>query len=224
MNPKLMVLLSLFVGLLIGMNLLGSKIVSLLGIPVSVGIFMVPLTFLITDIVAEVHGRKTAQWFIYGGVIALLMTLAYVTLFVYLEPQSRFSSLNGAYVTTFGLSARIIIASIVALVVSQLHDIFAFEYWKKRTHGKMLWLRNNLSTIVSQMLDTIIFMFIAFYQIAPKFTAMFILSLAVPYYLFKVVFAIADTPLVYLGVKWLRSGEVRLGVDKTRGKGPHATI
>ncbi len=204
MNPKLMVLLSMFVGLLIGMNLLGGKIVSLLGVSVSVSIFMVPLTFLITDIVAEVYGRKTVQWFIYGGVITLLMTLVYVAIFVYLEPHARFANLNGAYVSTFSISTRIIVASIIALVVSQLHDIYAFEYWKKKTNGKMLWLRNNLSTVVSQMLDTLIFMFIAFYQIAPKFTAGFIISLAVPYYLFKVAFALLDTPFVYAGVRWLR--------------------
>lgn len=205
MNPKLMVLLSVFVGLLIGMNLLGGKIVSLLGISVSVGIFMVPLTFLITDIVAEVYGKKTVQWFIYGGVIALLMTLVYIWIFVQLEPHTRYT-FNEEYKTIFGLSTRIIIASIVAFIISQLHDIFAFEYWKKKTHGKMLWLRNNLSTVVSQMLDTLIFMFIAFYQIAPKFTAAFIISLAIPYYLFKVTFAVLDTPFVYLGVKWLKKG------------------
>lgn len=200
-----MVLLSVFVGLLIGMNLLGGKIVSLLGISVSVGIFMVPLTFLITDIVAEVYGKKTVQWFIYGGVIALLMTLVYIWIFVQLEPHTRYT-FNEEYKTIFGLSTRIIIASIVAFIISQLHDIFAFEYWKKKTHGKMLWLRNNLSTVVSQMLDTLIFMFIAFYQIAPKFTAAFIISLAIPYYLFKVTFAVLDTPFVYLGVKWLKKG------------------
>lgn len=206
MSPKLMVLLSVFVGLLIGMNLLGGKIVSLFGISVSVGIFMVPITFLITDIVAEVYGRKTVQWFIYGGLIALLMTLAYIWLFVALEPHARYT-FNSEYATIFGLSTRMIFASIVAFAISQLHDIFAFEFWKKKTGGKMLWLRNNLSTVVSQMLDTLIFMFIAFYQIAPKFTAVFIISLAIPYYLFKVAFAVIDTPLVYIGVKWLRAGK-----------------
>jgi len=204
MNSKLMVLLSIFVGLLVGMNLLGGKIISLFGISVSVAIFMVPLTFLITDMVAEVYGKNTVKWFIYGGVITLLMILGFTYLFVMLEPHARFAGLNDAYISTFGLSIRMTIASIVAFVISQLHDIFAFEYWKKRTGGKMLWLRNNLSTIVSQMLDTLIFMFIAFYQIAPKFTAMFIISLAIPYYLFKVAFAVIDTPLVYLGVKWLK--------------------
>ncbi len=203
MDSKLMVLLSVFVGLIIGMNLLGGKIVNFFGVAVSVGIFMVPITFLITDIVAEVYGKKTVQWFIYGGVITLLMILAFIWLFVTLEPHARYT-FNKEYITIFGLSTRIIIASIVAFMISQMHDIFAFEYWKKKTNGKKLWLRNNLSTIVSQMLDTIIFMFIAFYQITPKFTAAFIISLAIPYYLFKVLFAIIDTPLVYLGVKWLK--------------------
>jgi len=68
-----------------------------------------------------------------------------------------------------------------------------------------LWLRNNLSTIFSQLIDTTIFMFLAFYKIAPKFTVTFIISLIIPYWIFKVVFAIVDTPLCYLGVRWLKN-------------------
>ena len=203
MDYKLMLLLSLFSGLLIGMNLLGGKLTTIFGITTSVGIFMVPLTFLITDMVAEVYGKETAKWFVYTGVITLLITLAYIVFFVWLAPAERFSH-NEEYKTVFGLSVRMTIASIVAFVISQTHDILAFEYWKKRTSGKMLWLRNNASTIVSQMLDTIIFMVIAFYHITPKFTFAFIVTLAIPYYLFKVAFAIIDTPFVYAGVKWLK--------------------
>jgi len=68
----------------------------------------------------------------------------------------------------------------------------------------MLWLRNNLSTIVSQFIDSTVFMFVAFYALTPKFTVAFIFSLIIPYYLFKVAFAVLDTPFVYLGVKWLK--------------------
>ena len=202
-HKKLMVLFALFVGLLVGMNLLGGKLTTVFGITTSVGIFMVPLTFLITDMVAEVYGKETAKWFVYTGVLTLLVILVYTVFFVWLEPAGRFSH-NEEYKTIFGLSIRMTIASIIAFVISQMHDVFAFEYWKKKTNGKMLWLRNNASTIVSQMLDTIIFMMIAFYHITPKFTVMFIISLSIPYYLFKVAFAIIDTPFVYAGVKWLR--------------------
>jgi len=206
MNSKISFLLALFIGLLIGMNLLGSKIVSLFGISVSVGIFMVPFTFLITDMVAEVHGQKTVRQFIYGGLTALILVLIFTSIFVYIEPHERYAY-NEDYKHVFGNSLRMIIASIVAFFFAQMHDVIAYEFWKKKTGGKMLWLRNNLSTIVSQLIDTFLYMMIAFYLASPKFTFEFILQLMVPYYLFKVGFAIIDTPLVYLGVPDLKYGE-----------------
>ncbi len=203
---KLKLLLGVFIGLLIGMNLLGGKITTLLGVSVSVGIFMVPLTFLITDIVADVFGKKVARQFVIIGLVALIITFAYTALFVVLGPHERYE-FNDAYVTIFGTSLRMIIASIIAFAVAQLHDVWAFEFWKKKTKGKMLWLRNNLSTFVSQAIDTLLFMTIAFYGISDKFTFGFIITLAVPYYLFKIAFAAIDTPFVYLGVKWLQNQE-----------------
>ena len=202
-NPRLQLLFATFIGLLIGMNLLGGKIVSLFGISVSVGIFMVPLTFLITDIVEEVYGKKAVKQFIVGGVLTLIIIFFYASIFVILEPHERYSY-NEEYKTIFGASLRMIIASIIAFVLAQTHDMISFEWWKKKTKGKALWLRNNMSTIGSQLIDSSVFMMIAFYQITPKFTLMFIVSLIIPYYLFKVAFAILDTPFVYLVVKWLK--------------------
>jgi hypothetical protein len=202
-NSKLNLLLAIFVGLLIGMNLLGGKITTLFGVSVSVGIFMVPLTFLITDIVEEVHGKKVAKQFLISGVVTLVITFVYIAFFVALPANERYVH-NEAYKTIFGSSMRIIIASIVAFILSQFHDVWAFNFWKQKTKGKFLWLRNNASTIISQGIDTFVFMMIAFYQIAPKFDFAFIIKLSIPYYLFKIAFALIDTPFVYLGVKWLR--------------------
>ncbi|MCK5849197.1 MAG: queuosine precursor transporter [Caldisericia bacterium] len=202
---KLNILFALFIGLLVGMNLLGGKIVSIWGVSVSVGIFMVPLTFLITDMVAEVFGKKTAKQFVTCGVIVLVAIFLYTTLFTLLPPHERYS-FNNQYTIIFGSSLRMIIASIIAFMLSQYHDVFAFEFWKKKTNGKALWLRNNLSTITSQLIDTLLFMFIAFYRIAPQFTFWFVLQLCIPYYLFKILFAVLDTPFVYIGVKWLKKG------------------
>lgn len=203
---KLNLLLGLFVGMLIGANLLGGKIVSLFGISVSVGIFMVPIMFLVTDIIAEVHGRKMARQFVIVGIIVLIVILAFTALFTTLTPHERYA-FNEEYQTIFGASLRMMIASIAAFLLSQIHDIWAFEFWKKKTGGRFLWLRNNLSTIVSQAIDTLVFMFIAFYQITPQFDALFILELALPYYLLKITFAALDTPFVYAGVRWLRREE-----------------
>jgi len=200
---KLHLLLGLFCGLLVGMNLLGGKITSLFGISVSVAIFMAPLTFLITDIVEEVYGHKITQNFIWAGMATIVIMFLYTALFVILEPHARYS-FNEEYKTIFGASLRMMIASVIAFFLAQTHDIWAFNFWKKKTNGKFLWLRNNLSTIVSQFIDTVVFMFVAFYNLTPKFTVAFIFSLIIPYYLFKVLFAVLDTPFVYLGVKWLR--------------------
>jgi len=109
-----------------------------------------------------------------------------------------------AYALIFGNTLRMMFASVIAFVISQFHDVWAFDYWKKKTEGKYLWLRNNLSTITSQLIDTVIFMFIAFYALTPKHTVSYMFALIIPYYLLKIVIALIDTPFVYAGVWWLK--------------------
>ncbi len=208
-NLRLSILLGLFSAFLIGMNLLGGKITTLFGISVSVGIFLVPLTFLITDVVEEVYGKKVSRQFIIVGVISIIAMLAFTSFFVWLEPSARYQQ-NDEYVSVFGSSLRIMIASVVAFAMGQLHDVWAFSFWKKKTNGKYLWLRNNLSTFFSQAVDTFLFMMIAFYMVSPKFDFAFVMSLAIPYYIFKLVFAALDTPFVYAGVAWLKGGDESL--------------
>tara|TARA_Y100000310_G_scaffold276428_1_gene293549 strand:- start:3228 stop:3875 length:648 start_codon:yes stop_codon:yes gene_type:complete len=200
---RLHILFGLFVGLLVGMNLLGNKITTLAGISVSVGIFMYPLTFLITDIVEEVYGKEVIKHFIIVGVLTIVMMILFTRLSIWLPPNARFSY-NKEYKIIFDSSTRIMIASVIAFALAQLHDMWAFAYWKNKTHGKFLWLRNNLSTWVSQAIDTFVFMMIAFYHVTDKFTFSFIIQLAIPFYLFKIAFAVLDTPFVYAGVAWLR--------------------
>lgn len=202
-QTKLDILLGLFISSLAAANLLGSKITTVLGVSVSVGIFAYPLSFLITDIVAEVFGKNKAQKFILAGFISLLLVIFLTGLSVILPPAGRYQY-NEEYKIIFGASLRITVASLIAFALAQYHDVWAFHFWKKKTGGRWLWLRNNLSTIVSQFIDTTIFMFVAFYLITPKFTAGFIFALIIPYWLFKIAFALLDTPFVYAGVKWLK--------------------
>jgi len=203
LEKKTLLLLGLFVAALVTANLLGTKITTILGVSVSVGIFMYPITFLCTDIVAEVRGKQFTKQFVKIGLFVMVMTFLLTLLSVVLSPADRYE-LNDSYVAVFGSSLRIIIASVSAFIMAQYHDIWAFHFWKKQTKGKWLWFRNNISTVVSQLIDTTVFMFIAFYMITPKFTTAFIISMIIPYWLFKVAFAFLDTPLVYLGVKWLK--------------------
>jgi len=200
---KFILLTSIFVAGLLGANMLGSKVTVLFGIAISVGIFAYPLTFMVTDAIAEVYGKKQAKYVVWSALIAQVLVLILAWISIKLPAADRYH-LNAEYVQVFSNSLRMMVASLIAFTVSQTHDIWAFEFWKKKTGGKYLWLRNNLSTFVSQAIDTLLFMFIAFYGINDKFTIEFILQLSLTYWLFKITFAALDTPFVYLLVKWLK--------------------
>ncbi len=200
---KTNILLAVFVTALVLANVIGSKITTIFGVVASVGIFAYPLTFLITDAIEEVRGKKVTQVFIYTGFVALIVAIILVWIGLKMPPASFYQN-NEAYSIVFSNSIRIIIASMTAFLISQSHDIWAFNFWKQRTHGRFLWLRNNLSTIASQFIDTTLFTFIAFYHMTPAFTVARIFQMIIPYWLLKVGFAFLDTPFVYILVKWLR--------------------
>ena len=196
-------LLGFFIVALVLANTLGTKITTLFGVRVSFGIFCIPLVFLITDIIAEVHGKQKAKSFVYISVFVLLFMLLMSYLAIKLPANPTWGN-QAAFASVFGASLRMTIASVIAFVISQFHDVWAFDLLKRKTKGKYLWLRNNVSTMISQLIDSSLFLFIAFYKINPKFTVPFIISLIIPYWLFKMGFALLDTPLAYLGVWWLK--------------------
>ena len=200
------ILLGFFITSLVLANLLGSKITNILGVRISVGIFFVPILFLVTDIITEVHGKTRAKNFFYISISVLLFTLTMMYFCIIIPAHEQWLN-QEAYEIIFKGSLRMTIASLIAFILSQYHDIWAFHFWKNKTKKKFLWLRNNASTIVSQFIDTTIFMYIAFYHLTPKFTTSFIFSLITPYWIFKIVFALLDTPFCYLGVKWLKSNK-----------------
>jgi uncharacterized integral membrane protein (TIGR00697 family) len=218
------ILACLFTGAIVAANLMGTKVISFFSIAGftftgSVGIFLFPLSFLITDIVAEVYGQKATRALVGGTLVVLVVILGITALATILPPAERFASQNDAYLAVFRSSLRILIASIVAFTLSQYHDVWAFGFWKQKTQGRFLWLRNNASTIVSQLIDTVIFMLIAFWGANERFTLAYVLgSMVPPYYLLKVLAALLDTPLVYLGVRLLQrsGGGTPTGPGKTR--------
>jgi len=177
-------------------------------IHVSVGILVVPIMFLTTDIVAEVLGKKIARKFVSIGIAVMIFALLITGFSVWLpaDPTREYFS-QDSYAKIFGVTIRMSIASIIAFVLAQYHDIWAFHFWKEKTKGKWLWWRNNASTIVSQFIDSTVFMFIAFYGLTPKFDVLYIFLLIIPYWIFKVLFALLDTPFCYLGVRWLKNKE-----------------
>lgn len=159
-----------------------------------------------TDIIADVHGKRLSSALVAAGVITLLFVLLLTIVSVALPAADRYPFAD-SYNDVFGSSVRIILASIISFAISQTHDVWAFHMLKEKTGGRFLWLRNNVSTIFSQLADTTLFMFIAFYGAAPMYTAGFIATLIIPYWLLKVTIALFDTPFCYIGVKWLATGK-----------------
>jgi len=201
---KLQILLTIFISCLLLGNLMGSKLIEIFGIATSVGLLGYPPTFLITDIVEEVKGKEATRIFVHAGFLSLCIAFLFVSFSMGLPPASIYHD-NEAYTGVFSNSLRMILASMTAFLISQHHDIWAFNFWKQKTNGRHLWLRNNLSTIVSQLLDSIVFMFLAFYRLTPELDAVAVFKLILPLWALKIVFALLDTPFVYLGVRWLDS-------------------
>lgn len=200
---RLNMLFGLFIGFLIGMNVLAAKIVPFGPFSVSVAFIIVPLTFLITDIVTEVYGKKKGREWVIAGVFTLAVFLGLILLFVALPPAARFTH-NAEYNTIFGTSARIIAASITAFLLSEFSDVWTFWLLREWTKKRFLWFRTNISNILSMTIDTFSFMYLAFYMLTPKFTALFVLQMIIPYLIFKIIWGFVSSPLVYAGARWLK--------------------
>ncbi len=199
-SGKLLILLTVFITSLCTSVLIGGKIVGFLGLTFSATAITYALTFPMTDTIAEVWGRKKATQIVLVGLIATVLTFIFTQIAIYL-PSASFWMGQESFMATFGLVPRIVIGGIIAYTISQYHDIAAFHYWKKWTKGKHLWWRNNASTWVSQLIDTIIFITIAFAGVVPVGG---LLTMVFGQYLVKMVIAVVDTPVVYLLVNWAK--------------------
>ncbi len=202
-DKKMMFLFALYITSMVLVNTLGAKITTLGGVRTSVGIFFIPILFLVTDIVGEVHGRKVSSMFVNYSVIMLIFMFLMMALAINLPPNPAWDG-QESYVSVFGSSMRMTIASLISFYVAQQIDVLTFSFMKALTHKKHLWIRNNVSTILSQFIDSTVFMFLAFYRMSDHFTVPVIFSMIIPYWMLKVVFAFLDTPLCYLGVHWLK--------------------
>lgn len=208
---KLDFLIALYITCIAISELMGAKsfpIMNVLGFPLSasVGIFVVPLIYSINDVITEVLGREKAQSIVRSGLIMVLIFLLFAVLATSLPPTPRFAANEKAYDTIFTSSARIAAASLIAFTLAEFADIFVFVKVRQRLGKKGLWLRTNASNFVSEFLDTVIFMTLAFYAFDKSFgnNFSFLVGLITPYWLLKCAMSIIETPLVYLGVKWLR--------------------
>jgi uncharacterized integral membrane protein (TIGR00697 family) len=192
-------------------ELMGGKTFPLLSfsslkLSASVAIFVLPLVYGINDVVVEVYGKDRARSIVRSGLLTVLFLLLFSLLATNLPPTTRFASSEGAYDMIFGISARISAASLVAFTLAELADVFVFVKLRQKIGNKFLWLRTNVSNFVSQFLDTTVFITLAFYSLNKPFADNFpfLLGLILPYWLIKCFMSVIETPLVYLGVKWLK--------------------
>jgi queuosine precursor transporter len=208
---KMDVLIAVYIFCITAAEIMGAKTFPLIHLfgrqwNASVAIFLFPLIFTINDVIYEVYGRERVRSVVFSGFIVIALIVFYAFLTTSLPPSTRFASTNEAYTTIFRMSIRISIASLAAFGIAGIMDILVFSKIRKALGKKALWLRNNLSNFIAQFFDTAIFMTLAFYALDQSFSEnyAFLVSLILPYWLMKCAVSVSQTPLVYLGVKWLK--------------------
>ena len=189
---NLILLNSIFMIGLVMSNLFGGKIISVLGFTVAGAIITYPLTFLSTDIIGEIWGKQEANDCVKIGIIVQLIFLALGYLSLAIPPQEASESLQQSLTVVLNQGLRMTLASLGAFSVSQFLDVLLFHKLKESCNGKKKWLRNNLSTMTSQLVDTLIFITIAFYGVVDNLPAM-----VLGQYVIKLLLALGDTPFFY---------------------------
>ena len=168
----------------------------------SVGLLPYPVTFLVTDIISEIYGKKKADQVVISGLVASLFMLLVVTVSDYVQATSWSAVSDETFSQVFGLSGAAVFASMMAYLTAQLVDVRVFHFWKKLTHGKHLWLRNNASTITSQLVDTTLVISVLFIGVWPSGQ---IVDAIIDRFIFKMLCALIDTPIIYLVTSYLRN-------------------
>lgn len=199
---KLDLLLAIYITSIVAAELMGAKTFSFYFLNASVAIFTLPLTFMINDVVIEVEGKKRALSFMRSAFMVLIFLALFNLLVISLPASQRFMTFEPAYQTIFAKSLRMTLASLVAFFLAERLDIYVFSRIRARLNKSSLWLRSNVSNIISMFFDTAIFIFLAFYD---GNNLAFVWSLILPYWALKCFFSIIETPLSYLGVNWLKT-------------------
>lgn len=181
------------------------KAVDLFGFSATLGNIVYATSFLVTDILSENYGKDDARRAVYIGFLSLIsMTVLMQIALVFTPAEEDFA--QASLKVLFGIMPRIALASLIAYGLSQMHDVWAYHFWKRiRPQKGFIWLRNNLSTMVSQAIDTLVFTSIAF---AGVFTGPVFWEIMATTYLFKFIVALADTPFIYIARNWKDRGKV----------------
>ena len=200
----------IFIASLVACNLIFQKFFTwnFLGLTfeLSVGIIAYPVTFLVTDLISELYGKKRANQVVISGFCASVFT----TLLIFISMNATAADWSPVDSVTFnkvfGLSAPAFLASMMAYLTAQFIDVRIFHFWKRLTKGKHLWLRNNASTMFSQLVDTSMVLIILCSAGAigwERFGTLLLMG-----WLFKVLVALIDTPIIYF-LLWLLKDKIR---------------
>lgn len=183
--------------------------VQILGLASTLGNVIYSSTFLATDILSENYSKKDAKKAVGIGFFTLIITTVLMNFILqYTVIEDAFSKeMYGHVASIFKAMPRLVLASLSAFYVAQNHDVWAYQLWKKYfPDPKYLWLRNNGSTIVSQLLDTGIFTLIAFWGVLPwpVIREIFVTTL-----ILKTIISFADTPFFYWGINIFNKKKVK---------------
>ncbi len=208
-----LLLAATFVVLLVLTNIVGIKLFRAPFNPefaLTTGILVYPLTFLVTDLVSEIYGKKRADFMVLMGFLMSMLMLGVVQLAIAVPPhpywvpgQNPFfaseAEYQHAFQSVFALNGILLVGSMAAYACAQLTDNWLYHFWKRVTGGKHLWLRNNGSTWISQLVDTAVVNSILFY-VGFGMEFMVGVKIMTTIYLYKLAIAALDTPFIYAGV------------------------
>jgi uncharacterized integral membrane protein (TIGR00697 family) len=185
----------------------------LLSVNMSIGVLIWPLVFITSDIMNEYFGREGVRKISFITAILIAYALLFLVLANHLppakfwlennqtDPSGNPFNINYAYQKVLGQGINIILGSITAFLVSQLVDVYTFQYIKKLTQHRYLWLRATGSTVISQVIDSFIIIYVAFYLLG-NWSLREVFQVASVQYIYKVSLAIILTPAIY-GMHWL---------------------
>lgn len=204
---------ALFITSLVVSNLIFQKFfywrpfgeVDFLGAPlfeISVGVLPYPITFLITDLISEIYGKKKANQVVTAGIFASFFSMGIILLANWAPAIDSSPIGDETFSRVFALSPIAVLASMLAYLLAQYVDIAIYHFWKRVTNGKMLWLRNNFSTFSSQFIDT--FTVVSLLCIFGVIPWELYYGLVISGFLFKVLIAFIDTPFLYFFVYILK--------------------
>jgi len=191
-------------------NLQGPKLTIIFGMQTSLGVIFYSSIFFATDLLSEKYGRAIANRAVLIGfsvsfIIVLMLSIALLFKPSTMPASAAFSAeIHAAFVSILDFTPRFVFGSLFAYLVSQSFDVWCFHAIKERTGGRYLWLRNNLSTMASQTIDTLLYSFVVWWGVVDLQTA---LQLGLVKYGFKIAIAAIDTPFIYWARSWRHDDE-----------------